>query len=156
MFCFTFSIIGTHVLFCFCVCQACSLCSHSFFLADFLFSSLTSWLGSRSLTSGSSVRLAGMISSSRSLLSCQENQNVCQPESKLQIFWSQFGFCFFNEAVNHNPIIVEIKSLKHCKIVKKNKLCKNAQISTKNTKLKHVHFRHFRENWCRFTLLINY
>lgn len=43
--------------------------TYSFFRADFRFSSLTSWLASRSLTSRSE-RLAGIISSSRSLLSC--------------------------------------------------------------------------------------
>lgn len=44
--------------------------THSFFRADFLFSSLTSWLGSRSFTAWSSVRLAGIMSNSRSLVSC--------------------------------------------------------------------------------------
>jgi hypothetical protein len=43
--------------------------TYSFFRADFRFSSLISWLASRSLTSRSE-RLAGMMSSSRSLLSC--------------------------------------------------------------------------------------
>lgn len=41
---------------------------HSFFRADFFFSSFSSWLGSLRLTSGSVwVRLAGIMSSSRSL-----------------------------------------------------------------------------------------
>lgn len=52
-----------------CIWWSCSFgLPHSFFLADFFFSSLTSWLGSLRLTSGSVwVRLAGIMSNSRSL-----------------------------------------------------------------------------------------
>lgn len=49
--------------------------TYSFFLADFLFSSLTSWLASRSFTSRSE-RLAGIISSSRSLLSYKKSDST--------------------------------------------------------------------------------
>lgn len=62
--------------------------THSFFLADFLFSSLTSWLGSRSFTSGSSVRLAGMMSNSRSLLSCTEKRVLSIMCTKTQLCYA--------------------------------------------------------------------
>lgn len=48
--------------------------TYSFFRADFRFSSLTSWLASRSLTSRSD-RLAGIMSSSRSLLSYMQKDH---------------------------------------------------------------------------------
>lgn len=56
--------------------------TYSFFRADFRFSSLTSWLASRSLTSRSE-RLAGMMSSSRSLLSYTQRDRRRQPGDSL-------------------------------------------------------------------------
>lgn len=74
-------------------------CTHSFFLADFLFSSLTSWLGSRSLTSGSSVRLAGMMSSSRSLLSCANVSVVHNVKVNVQNLRAMIIQCVKTECV---------------------------------------------------------